>query len=75
MALNGSAAGSADDWNVPHSGVGCVTRVQVRKSFVDGYEVHQVDGRTILEYWIPVEDLPYLSANIIDMHPKLLAVA
>jgi hypothetical protein len=32
---------------------------------VDGYEVHQVGGLTILEYWISAEDLPDLSANII----------
>jgi hypothetical protein len=56
---------SAGDWNVPHSGVGCVTRVQVRESFVDGYKVHQVGGLTTLEYWISAEDLPDPSANII----------
>lgn len=55
----------ASDWNVKASGVGYVTRFDVRKSFVDRYEVHQVGGRTILEYWIPAEDLDELNANIV----------
>ena len=45
----------ARDWNVRQSGAGYVTRFQVRRSFLDRYEVRQVGGRTILEYWIPPE--------------------
>jgi hypothetical protein len=55
----------ARDWNVRHSGVGYVTRFRVRKTFLDNYEIRQVGGRTILEYWIPAEDLPQLNANMI----------
>ena len=55
----------ARDWNVQHSGVGYVTRFQVRKAFLDRYDVHRVGGRTILEYWIPAEDLTELNANIV----------
>lgn len=55
----------ARDWNVPASGVGYVTRFQVRREFLDRYDIHQVGGRTILEYWIPAEDLPEFNANII----------
>ena len=55
----------ARDWNVPASGSGYVTRFEVRKSFLDDYEVHQVGGETILEYWIPAEDLPALNASIV----------
>ena len=55
----------ARDWNVKHSGSGYVTRFNVRRSFLDRYEVHQVGGRTILEYWIPAEDLAELNANIV----------
>jgi len=40
----------ARDWNVKHSGSGYVTRFEVRRSFLDRYEVHQAGGRTILEY-------------------------
>lgn len=45
--------------------MGYVTRFQVRKSFMDRYEVHQVGGRTILEYWVPAEDLDDLNKNIV----------
>jgi hypothetical protein len=55
----------ARDWNVKHSGAGFVTRFEVRKEFLDRYEVQQVGGATILEYWIPAEDLNELNANIV----------
>jgi hypothetical protein len=55
----------ARDWNVEASGVGYVTRFEVEKSFLDQYEVHQVGGQTILEYWIPAEDLPTLNRSIV----------
>ena len=55
----------ARDWNVPASGVGYVTRFRVRRSFLDRYEVHQVGGRTILEYWIPADDLEAFNTNIV----------
>ena len=55
----------ARDWNAPRSGVGYVTRFQVRASFLSRYQVQQVGGRTILEYWIPAEDLDELNRNIV----------
>lgn len=55
----------ARDWNVKASGAGFVTGFEVRKSFLDRYEVHQVGGQTILEYWIPAEDLDELNENIV----------
>lgn len=55
----------ARDWNVKHSGAGFVTRFEVRKEFLDDYEVQQVGGATILEYWIPAEDLNEFNANIV----------
>ena len=45
--------------------MGYVTRFEVRGDFLDGYEVHQVGGQTILEYWIPAEDLERLNDNIV----------
>ena len=57
----------ARDWNVKHSGSGYVTRFRVRRSFLHRYDIHQVGGRTILEYWIPAEDLGELNANIIGL--------
>jgi hypothetical protein len=57
----------ASDWNVKANGVGYVARFKVRKSFLDNYEIHQVGGQTILEYWIPAEDLNKLNANIVGL--------
>lgn len=55
----------ASEWNVKASGAGFVTRFEVEKTFLDRYEVHQVGGQTILEYWIPAEDLDAFNAHII----------
>jgi hypothetical protein len=55
----------ARDWNVKHSGSGYVTRFRVRRDFLEKYETHQVGGRTIVEYWIPAEDLDALNASIV----------
>lgn len=55
----------ARDWNVPASGSGFVTRFEVARDFLDRYEVHQVGGQTILEYWIPAEDLEDLNDHIV----------
>ncbi|WP_051433330.1 hypothetical protein [Promicromonospora kroppenstedtii] len=55
----------ARDWNVKASGAGYVTRFDVDQDFLDRYEVQQVGGRTILEYWIPAEDLGELNAHIV----------
>jgi hypothetical protein len=59
------AAKIARDWNVKHSGAGYVTRFEVLRSFLERYEVHQADGKTILEYWIPAEDLAALNGSIV----------
>jgi hypothetical protein len=61
----GYATKIARDWNGRQSGAGYVTRFQVRQSFLDNYDVHQVGGQTILEYWIPAEDLTTLNASIV----------
>lgn len=55
----------ARDWNVKASGVGHVTRFKVRLAFLAEFEVQQVGGQTILEYWIPAEQLDELNANIV----------
>jgi hypothetical protein len=55
----------ARDWNVKASGAGFVTKFRVRKAFLDRYDVHQAGGRTILEYWIPADDLAEFNANIV----------
>lgn len=55
----------ARDWNVKASGVGYVTRFEVEKSFLDRYDIQQAGGQTILEYWIPAEDLPEFNRHIV----------
>jgi hypothetical protein len=57
----------APDWNVKHSGSGYMTRFRVRRLFLDRYETHQVGGRTIMEYWIPAEDLVELNTSIVGL--------
>ena len=55
----------ARDWNVPASGAGYVTRFRVRSQFTARYPVRQVGGQTILELWIPAEDLDELNSSIV----------
>ncbi|GAA3590614.1 hypothetical protein GCM10022223_01380 [Kineosporia mesophila] len=57
----------ARDWNVPASGVGHVTRFEVRRAYLERFPVHQVGGRTILEYWIPAEELEEFNDNIVGL--------
>ena len=57
----------ARDWNVKASGVGYVTRFEVDKEFLDRYEVQQAGGQTILEYWIPAEDLAEFNDHIVGL--------
>lgn len=55
----------ARDWNFKREGAGYVTCFHVNRDFLDRYPVHQVGGQTILEYWIPAEDLGEFNANIV----------
>lgn len=55
----------ARDWNVRASGIGYVTRFEVEKCYLDRYEVQRAGGDTILEYWIPAEDLETFNEHII----------
>jgi hypothetical protein len=55
----------AKEWNVPASGVGYVTRFAVEAEFLSRYEVHQVGGRDVLEYWIPAEELDEFNDHIV----------
>ena len=57
----------ARDWNVRQSGVGYVTRFQVKKTFIEQYDVQQVGGRDIVEYWIPAEQLAEFNDNIVGL--------
>jgi hypothetical protein len=57
----------ARDWNVQASGAGYVTRLDVEGDFLDLYDVQQVGGQTILEYWIPAEDLEEFNNHIVGL--------
>src|SRR5215207_3824277 len=51
--------------NIPESGVGYVTRFQVKKGFMDRYKIQKVGSETHTEWWIPAEDLEELNDNIV----------
>ncbi|MGW3160039.1 hypothetical protein [Streptomyces sp. NPDC001089] len=55
----------ARDWNVRHDGAGFVTRFEVDSEFLRRYPVRQAGGRTILELWVPAEDLDDFNAHIV----------
>jgi hypothetical protein len=55
----------AQDWNVPASGSGYVTRFLVQRDFLNNYEVQEAGGRSHREYWIPAENLDRFNAAII----------
>ena len=57
----------ARDWNVPACGSGFVTRFEVRKDFLDRYNVQDAGGRAHLEYWIPAEELAAFNAAIVGL--------
>ena len=54
-------------WNVKSSGVGYVTKFEVKKEFIDKYELHKVGASNHEEWWIPAEDLEKLNENIVGL--------
>ncbi|PBC96039.1 hypothetical protein BX281_4027 [Streptomyces sp. Ag82_O1-15] len=44
---------------------GYVTRFEVESDFLSRYPVQQVGGRTILELWVPAEELDKFNAHIV----------
>ncbi|MFD3504020.1 hypothetical protein ACFWWT_05115 [Streptomyces sp. NPDC058676] len=55
----------ARDWNVKHDGAGYVTRFEVDTEFLSRYPVQQAGGRTILELWVPAEELDEFNDHIV----------
>lgn len=55
----------ASGWNTKHSGVGFVTRFEVRASFMSRYAIQTVGSSHHTEWWIPSEDLEALNDNIV----------
>lgn len=55
----------ATRWNINASGIGFVTKFEVKKSFIDQYKVEQVGASHHTEWWVPAEHLDDLNANIV----------
>jgi hypothetical protein len=55
----------ATRWNARDGKSGYVTRFEVRKSFMNKYEIHRVGASCHTEWWIPAEDLEELNRNIV----------
>ncbi len=48
-----------------HDGAGYVTRFEVDTEFLRRYPVRQAGGRTILELWVPAEELEEFNAHLV----------
>ncbi|MFC8667183.1 hypothetical protein ACFUI0_34065, partial [Streptomyces sp. NPDC057199] len=49
----------------PTDGAGFVTRFEVESEFLHRYPVQQAGGRTILELWVPAEELDDFNSHIV----------
>lgn len=57
----------AVEWNIKDSGVGYVTRFEVKKAFMDRYPVQVVGGSNHAEWWVPAGELEELNDNIVGL--------
>jgi len=55
----------AQQWNVKDSGVGYVTRFEVKKVFMDRYPIQKVGASHHTEWWIPASELEALNDHIV----------
>lgn len=55
----------AQRWNIKDSGVGYVTRFQVREDFMQRYDIQKVGGANHTGWWVPAEELDALNDNIV----------
>ncbi|PBC76791.1 hypothetical protein BX265_1512 [Streptomyces sp. TLI_235] len=55
----------ARDWNVPASGAGYVTRFEVESAYLERFPVRRAGGETILELWVPAEELAEFNRHIV----------
>ncbi len=51
----------------PQIGIGYVTVFNVKKEFMDKYEIHQVGDNYCMEWWIPAEELEEMNDNIVGL--------
>lgn len=59
------ATAIARDWNVPASGVGYVTRFEVRNDYLSDHQVEEAGSREHREYWIPAEEIDAFNDAIV----------
>ncbi len=57
----------ATQWNIKDSGVGYVTKFQVKKIFMNNYKIEQVGASHHMEWWVPAEELNQLNDNIVGL--------
>ncbi len=55
----------ATRWNTKDSGVGYVTRFEVKSAFMSRYKIEQVGASHHTEWWVPDAELPELNDNIV----------
>lgn len=50
---------------MPAYGAGYVTRLKIKKDYISKFDIKNVGGEGIEEYWIPAEELENFNKNII----------
>ena len=55
----------ARDWNVKATGAGYVTTFEVDTDYLADFDVQEVGGRELREYWIPAEELEEFNTHIV----------
>ena len=55
----------ATRWNTKDSGVGYVTKFEVKSEFMSRYKIEQVGAAHHTEWWVPDAELPELNDNIV----------
>lgn len=54
-------------WNVRDSGVGYVTKFEVKQDFMNRFDIKQVGAVHHTEWWIPASQLGELNDNIVGL--------
>ena len=53
------------DWNIPHYGVGYVTKFEVDREYLKQFNIENVGGVGHDELWIPAEELENFNAHLV----------
>jgi len=57
----------ATRWNIKDSGVGYVTKFEVKSEYMSRYKIEQVGAAHHTEWWVPDAELPELNDNIVGL--------